>query len=89
MKEQIDDITHHTLHYLILCLILFGGLGLAVAFSSRQVRFLFVLVTAGFYVIWAIGHHFLTHKHVPYTIVIEYILVACLGIVLAKGILGL
>ncbi|MBI2195787.1 MAG: hypothetical protein HYU48_01965 [Candidatus Levybacteria bacterium] len=71
--------TKHTGHYFSLILILgLGLLGLKVAYPNRILETEIAILTAIFYVIWGIVHHHQNHS-LNSKIVIEYILIAALG----------
>ena len=70
----------HILHYVPLAVILLLGLGVALRFSyDRQLQIMTVVALAGFYVAWGVLHHALHHTLVA-KIVLEYVLLAILGI---------
>lgn len=87
MKRFAYDFTHHIFHYLILFLIIFSGM--AAFFSFRNypvVQLLIGVVTALFYVIWGIVHHFVD-KDLSVKIVIEYLAVAIFAIIVIWNVL--
>ncbi len=87
---MIDDIHHHTLHYLILALVLASGLYFFSLFRYQPlVQWWIGIVMAVSYVSWGIGHHMIVEKHMQLKIVIEYILISFIGLLLLWGILGL
>lgn len=70
----------HTGHYISLLLILgLGFLGLKLSYPNRILEMQIIILTAVFYVIWGITHHHQNHS-LNSKIVIEYILIAALGI---------
>lgn len=70
----------HKGHYISLFLIFgFGLLGISLAYSSKKLQAEILILTAVFYVIWGILHHRVNHR-LNSKIVIEYILIAALGI---------
>lgn len=70
----------HTGHYVSLLLILgLGFLGLKLSYPNRILEMQIIILTAVFYVIWGITHHHQNHS-LNSKIVIEYILIAALGI---------
>lgn len=90
MKKLLDDLTHHTLHFLLLTIITFGGLSLLFAsWGEKELQFLILLSLSFFYVGWGIIHHVLTHKLLHSKVVIEYVLIAALTIVILWGIIGI
>lgn len=70
----------HWLYYLVMGLIFLGGFISIFSFGfSRQTQMLFIVAVAFFYVALGIWHHMKSHDmHVK--IVIEYIIMASLGI---------
>lgn len=69
----------HTGHYISLALILgLGFLGLNLAYPNRILETEIIILTSIFYVIWGITHHAQNHS-LNSKIVIEYILIAALG----------
>lgn len=70
----------HTGHYVSLILILILGLiGLQVAAFDKKLQAEIIILTALMYVLWGIIHHKLNHS-LSSKIVIEYILIAALGL---------
>ncbi|MEX2013234.1 MAG: hypothetical protein WD967_02420 [Candidatus Levyibacteriota bacterium] len=70
----------HTGHYISLISILgLGFLGLNLAYPNKVLEMEIIILTAIMYVIWGITHHHQNHS-LNSKIVIEYILIAALGI---------
>ena len=70
----------YTIYYSGLFLILLLGIGIAVnAFYDRNIQLLTVLATAVLYVFWGLLHHHAHHDLTP-KIMIEYTLIAGLGV---------
>lgn len=70
----------HIAYYVSFLLIM--GAGISAVFLSqgdKNLQLDFVLMLAGAYLIWGILHHFIHHS-VTLRLVIEYIVVACLGV---------
>ena len=68
------DYKNHLLHYLILFLIILGGLFGAWYFSfNRLARFGVVSLSVLGYVVWGVSHHLL-EKRLSWGVVLEYIL---------------
>ncbi len=80
---MIQDIRKHIWYYSSTLLIF--GLGLALITlnsQSSKLQALIITMTATCYFIWSLLHHYVHHElHVR--LVIEYILIACLGVVLS------
>lgn len=78
----------HLAYYFSFLLIL--GAGITAVFLSqgnKQVQMEFIVLLAGAYVLWGILHHVIHHS-VTARLVIEYIVVACLGIAVVFFILN-
>ena len=70
----------HAGHYLSLVLILCVGFSaLAFSYPNKRLEMLILLLIAFFYACWGIFHHAINHS-LSTKIVVEYILVAALGI---------
>lgn len=70
-------------YYLSLFFILFlGGVSIYLAFPNRNLQVLLLATTGFFYFLWGILHHYLNHDLIAKT-VIEYALIALLGVVIA------
>lgn len=70
----------HLFHFLPLVLVLFFGLFLALKVGyDRQLQMAIILAVAMFYVAWGVLHHLIEHTLVA-RIVLEYVLVAVLGV---------
>lgn len=66
------------------------GAGIAAVFWSqadKQLQLKFVIVLAGAYMLWGILHHFIHHS-VTVRLIIEYVVVACLGVAVIFFILN-
>lgn len=82
-----NRINEHLLYYASLIMIL--GLGFYFVYSSapdRQLQLMGVFVTSSIYAIWGIMHHAINHSLVA-KIMVEYVLIAALGIAIAFFIL--
>ena len=82
----------HAGYYISLFAILFLGFLIAYNSADKQFQFLVAVLTAFLYALWGILHHIINHELTP-TIVVEYTLMAMLGIAfvffLVKGGFGL
>ena len=73
----------HIQYHVSLAIILI--LGLVMMYVSRgdhQLRMIAILMTSFFYVVWGVVHHIL-HHDTSVRIVVEYVLIAVLGVALA------
>lgn len=76
-----NEIKSHLLYYTFLILIFLLGLSLIVLFSSdKKIQLSIFVVTAFFYTCWGLLHHLIHHK-LSTKIVVEYTLIASLGII--------
>ncbi len=72
--------TKHIGHRITLILILLLGLlSLQLAYANKKLQAEILILTAIFYVLWGLTHHHQNHS-LNSKIVIEYILIAALGI---------
>ena len=84
---MIGEIRNHPQHYLALSLILtFGALGITFFRFDQILLNLAIYSFGAFYVIWGIFHHRYLH-HLRPKVVLEYILVAILGVVIIKTLI--
>ena len=87
MKNTVKTFFHHLPHYLTLFGILFAGLlGFFVFSYDRVFQVIITIAVAVSYVFWGITHH-LIHKDFQISIVIEYLLVASLGLVVVFSLI--
>jgi hypothetical protein len=78
----------HLPHYFLLIGILFFGFGGLILFSyDRTFQVGIAIATAVSYVFWGIIHHHL-HRDLHLEVVVEYIAVACLGLVVLFSIIS-
>lgn len=79
MKKIFEGIREHFGHYIILLFILVFGI-LAFLYFQRypQAQVMSVFLTASFYVLWGIVHHYL-EGDLHIRVVMEYVAVALLG----------
>lgn len=79
MKKLMAEIKEHTNHYLVLLFILvFGALAFFYFQRMPQVQILSVFITAVFYVVWGVAHHYL-EGDLHFRVIIEYVAIALLG----------
>ncbi|HUW24252.1 MAG TPA: hypothetical protein VMW04_01355 [Patescibacteria group bacterium] len=79
MKDLFLDIKEHFGHYLVLLFILTFGFGAYFYFRRfPQAQILSAFLTASFYVIWGITHHYL-EGDLHWRAVAEYLAIALLG----------
>lgn len=77
---------NHLGYYLSLLLILSAGFVIAYNSSDKQFQLQVSVMTAFFYAFWGILHHAINHELSP-KIVVEYVLMAALGITLVLFLL--
>ena len=79
----MKGIRDHLSYYISLALLLLLGGFLAVVSSPYvQLQFLFIAITAFFYITWGILHH-MVHHDLHAKIVVEYVLIGSLVIAVA------
>ncbi len=87
MKKVVFEASHHIFHYLILLILISGGL--TAFLSSRNyplIQLLVGIVTSLSYVVWGIVHHFVD-RDLSLKIVIEYLAVALFAIIVLWNVL--
>lgn len=85
MKEKM--ISHKHLHLLILCIILgFSLFTFTLLGGRRDLQFLVGFMSALSYVMWGIIYHIIERDLYP-RVVIEYVLVAAVGMILMYTVL--
>lgn len=78
----------HFIHFLILALIIGGGILLFWSASGDRALQLFIgVLTALAYVTWGIAHHAVQHD-LHRKVVVEYVLIGTMAVVLLLTILG-
>lgn len=76
MRKKIK----HTGHYIsLIFILLFGFLALSLSYGNKKLQTEIVILMAIFYIAWGILHHHQNHS-LTSKIVVEYILIAALGI---------
>ena len=79
MKKIFEEIKEHFGHYIILLFILVFGILAFLHFQRYpQAQIMSVFLTASFYVLWGIVHHYL-EGDLHIRVVMEYVAVALLG----------
>ena len=82
MKEMFKDIKKDLGHYLVLLFILtFGTVAFFYFQRYPQAQIVSLFLTASFYVLWGIVHHYL-EGNLHIRIILEYAAVAVLGFVI-------
>lgn len=77
----------HGLHYLSLLLILIVGVFALYIFSyDKYFQVIVVFLIAAGYVVWGIIHHKI-HKDLHFSVVLEYITVATLGLIIVLSLI--
>jgi len=88
MKHVVTDIREHFGHYLALMVILAFGVGALVFFQRvPQIQVISLFLTAAFYVLWGIIHHYL-EGDLHIRIVLEYIAISLLGFLILWSIIN-
>lgn len=90
---MFKKINEHVIYYMSLIAIFALGIFLmSLAMPNKQLQMLIFVIMAIFYVIWGVLHHFINHE-LSNKIVVEYILIATLGVAvmffLLKGGFGI
>ncbi len=79
MKTPFENIKEHFGHYLVLLFILtFGAFAFFYFQRHPQAQTVSIFLTASFYVLWGIIHHYL-EGNLHIRIIFEYLAVALLG----------
>ena len=87
MKLFFEDIKEHFGHYLALGFILAFGVGALVFFQrTPQMQIISLFLTASFYVLWGVVHHY-SEGDLHLRIILEYIAVALLGFLILWSII--
>ena len=88
MNTKLKKFAKHLPHYIPL-LGLFGFVVLTFVLFSYDILLLGIVVVSAsiFYVLWGIIHHYI-HKDLYVSVVVEYILVASLGLIIIFSLLS-
>ena len=82
MSLSIKKVSHHTSHYLPLFgMVAATLLGFCLFSYDRTFQLVLGIAAASGYISWGLVHHFL-HKDLHLSVALEYIAVACLGILI-------
>jgi hypothetical protein len=77
---MIKALKKHSLYYILLSLVLMSGFFLFLSFSSHpQTQVMIVMLTSFAYVGFALLHHYM-NGDLTVKVVVEYVLIAALGI---------
>lgn len=88
MKQLLSDFKEHLGHYLVLLFILtFGAFAFFYFQRHPQAQTVSIFLTASFYVLWGIIHHYL-EGNLHIRIILEYIAVALLGFLILWSIIN-
>jgi len=88
MKVLFNNIKEHFVHYLVLLFILaFGSIAFFYFQRFPQAQIVSLFLTASFYVLWGIVHHYLEGDLHP-RVVLEYAAVALLGFLILWSIIN-
>ncbi|MCX6705900.1 MAG: hypothetical protein NTV24_02225 [Candidatus Woesebacteria bacterium] len=83
----MKGISKHLPHYFVLFGLLFAGIAAFVLFSyDRAFQMIVAVSVATSYVIWGLVHHWL-HRDLYFSIVLEYLAVAALGLVMVFSLI--
>lgn len=86
-KKSAKVISHKHLHLLVLTIILgFGSVTFLLLNGSRDLQFLVGFVSSLSYVLWGIIYHVIERDLYP-RVVVEYVVVAAVGLVLLYTVL--
>lgn len=84
---MISEIKKHKSHYIALAIILgFGIVAILLFRFDPQLKQLAILATAILYVFWGVTHHHQVN-HLRLKVVLEYVLVAVLGVLIINTLL--
>lgn len=82
MREIFEEIKSHSIHYLVLVIILTLGAGAFWYFNYlRTAQIMVLLLTGVTYVVWGVVHHYL-EGDLHEKVVLEYLSTAALGVIL-------
>lgn len=88
MKKIFEDIKKHLGHYLVLLFILtFGGVTFFYFQRFPQAQTVSIFLTASFYVLWGIVHHYL-EGDLHLRVIMEYVAMALLGFLVLWSIIN-
>lgn len=88
MQNLFTEIKENKGHYLVLLFILiFGGVSMFYFQRFPQAQVVSVFLTASFYVLWGVIHHYIKGDLHP-RIVLEYLAVALLGFLILWSIIN-
>ncbi len=86
-SRRLFDFSHHLFHYIVLTLILIGGLSAFFSFRNYPViQLLIGIVMALSYVLWGIIHHYVD-RDLSIKIVIEFVTIAVFVIIILWNVL--
>lgn len=87
VNKKVFDFTHHIFHYLVLTVILIGGITAFFSFRNYpRIQFLIGSAMALSYIIWGIVHHFID-RDLSTKIVIEFVTIAVFVIIVLWNVL--
>ena len=88
MQNLLTEVKEHSGHYLVLLFILiFGGVSLFYFQRFPQAQVVSVFLTASFYVLWGVIHHYL-EGDLHLRIILEYLAIALLGFLILWSIIN-
>lgn len=88
MKILSKDVREHLGHYLVLLFILvFGAIAFFYFQRFPQAQTVSIFLTASFYVLWGIVHHYL-EGDLHLRVIMEYVAIALLGFLILWSIIN-
>lgn len=85
LKKKIHDFHHYAP---LISIILAGVLGIIIFSYDRSFQMVVTLATALGYILWGLVHHHI-HQDLYFSVFMEYLLIALLGIAIAFSVLWL
>lgn len=84
---MLEDLESHTIHYLMLIIILCLGFGSFLYFSfDRHTQFIIGILTCLSYAVWGIAHHY-AENNLNWKIVVEYSIFAALAMAIIDSLI--
>jgi len=84
----MKDFTKHLSHYVgLIGVLVVGALGIINFNYDKGLQMAIAVGVAGAYITWGIVHHHL-HRDLHISVVVEYILIASLGVIVTLSILN-
>lgn len=87
MRRAFHSVVHHTFHYIVLMMILIGGIFSFISFRNYPVLQLLIgVITCLLYFLWGVVHHFVD-GNLSVKIVIEYLSVTIFAIIILWNVI--